>query len=152
MQKLSLNRALILGAKFKGESKSSIIKINNILVQYLNNILVKYLNKWKLMQKIVINKKNRDSGERQDHYYWFFLLSKAPIWLGKTLLLILSLFKNLILIFCSSCILCIYFLFKNIALKYLLFWLLRWGFFNASLNFVSKASASLALPNLHTAG
>ena len=117
MQKLSLNRALILGAKFKGESKSSIIKINNILVQYLNNILVKYLNKWKLMQKIVINKKNRDSGERQDHYYWFFLLSKAPIWLGKTLLLILSLFKNLILIFCSSCILCIYFLFKKYCIK-----------------------------------
>lgn len=28
--------------------------------------------------------KNRDSGERQDQYYWFFLLSKAPVWLGKT--------------------------------------------------------------------
>ena len=69
------------------------------------------------MQKIVINKKNRDSGERQISITVFFLLSKAPVWLGKTLLLILSLFKNLILIFCSSCILCINFLFQKYCIK-----------------------------------
>lgn len=70
----------------------------------------------KINAKNCDKQKNRDSGERQDQITGFSFCLRLQYGLARQLL-ILSLFKNLILIFCSSCIFCINFLFKKYCIK-----------------------------------